>query len=313
MKNILSIAVASTFAALTLAGGMNALADTSLECTEKSCIVHKTEIFGSLGDNCEVNEIILNYLNSKRALPSCVDLEKLEDDLAQCREGNCISFLYGIFCDSGEAPDNKPDAPDNDNTTDELPPIIDLPDFELPDNTPEEDGDNGNDEAPIVPEDKPETEKPNDNNPSVPDNGGSNSGSGGVNKPSDNGQHSAFISEVVRLVNKERAAYGLSSVTAGNSALSKAAATRASEQAKSFSHTRPDGSKWTTVLSQYGVSYKSAGENVAYGQDTPSEVMSAWMNSDGHRANILNGSYTEIGVGVYYKNGTYYWSQLFIS
>ena len=313
MKNILSIAVASTFAALTLAGGMNVHADTHTDCTEKSCIVHNSEIFGSLGDNCEINEIILNYLNPKHRLPSCTDLEALEDVFAQCRKGNCISYLYGIFCNNGEAPDSSPELPEDENKPDELPPIIDLPDIEIPDNTPEEDGDNGNDEAPIVPEDKPEVEKPNDNKPSVPDNDDSNSGSGGVNKPSDNGQHSAFISEVVRLVNKERAAYGLSAVTAGNSALSKAATKRASEQAEAFSHTRPDGSKWTTVLSQYGVSYKNAGENVAYGQDTPSEVMNAWMNSDGHRANILNGSYSEIGVGVYYKNGTYYWSQLFIS
>lgn len=313
MKNILSIAVASTFAALTLAGGMNVHADTKTDCSVKSCIVHNSAIFGSLGDNCEINEIILNYLNSNRKLPSCTDLEALEDAFSQCRKGNCISYLYGILCDNGEAPDIKPDEPDNDTGTDELPPIIDLPDFEIPDNTPETDDGDGNDDAPIVPEDKPEEDMPNGNKPSVPDNGGSNSGSGDVNKPSDNGQHSAFISEVVRLVNKERAAYGLSAVTAGNGALSRAAATRASEQAKSFSHTRPDGSKWTTVLSQYGVSYRNAGENVAYGQDTPAEVMNAWMNSDGHRANILNEGYTEIGVGVYYKNGTYYWSQLFIS
>ncbi len=312
MKNILSIAVASTFAALTLAGGMNVHAETKTDCTEKSCIVHNTKIIGSLGDSCEINEIILNYLNSKRELPSCTDLEALEDVFAQCRKGNCISNLYGFFCDNGEAPDSSPNLPEDDNGSDELPPIIDLPDFDIPDNDPDAGGDDSNNEAPIVPEDKPEQEKPNDNKPTVPG-GGSNSGSGEVNKPSDNGQHSAFITEVVRLVNKERAAYGLSAVTAGNGALSKAAATRASEQAKTFSHTRPDGSKWTTVLSQYGVSYKSAGENVAYGQDTPSEVMNAWMNSDGHRANILNGSYTEIGVGVYYKNGTYYWSQLFIS
>ncbi len=124
--------------------------------------------------------------------------------------------------------------------------------------------------------------------------------------------NSSIQQQIIDLVNKERTANGLRPVTATNSALNSAAAKRAQEQASSFSHTRPNGSSWTTVLSEYGVSYRTAGENVAYGQRTAQEVMNAWMNSSGHRANILNGNYTELGVGVYYKNGTYYWSQLFI-
>jgi uncharacterized protein YkwD len=79
-----------------------------------------------------------------------------------------------------------------------------------------------------------------------------------------------------------------------------------------FSHTRPSGNKWTTVLSEFGISYRKAGENVAYGQRSASEVMSAWMNSDGHRANILGNGYTQLGVGHYKKNGTDYWAQIFI-
>lgn len=121
-----------------------------------------------------------------------------------------------------------------------------------------------------------------------------------------------IIRQVVDLVNKERKAAGLSAVSAENVKLANAASVRAKEQATSFSHTRPSGKSWTTVLTDYGISYRAAGENVAYGQQTASEVMNAWMNSAGHRANILNGNYKEIGVGVYYKNGTYYWSQIFI-
>lgn len=67
------------------------------------------------------------------------------------------------------------------------------------------------------------------------------------------------------------------------------------------------------MMQKYGIHYKSAGENIAAGQRTPDEVMQAWMNSSGHRANILNAKYTELGVG-YYKGGSYgvYWVQEFI-
>ncbi len=67
------------------------------------------------------------------------------------------------------------------------------------------------------------------------------------------------------------------------------------------------------MMKQFGISYKAAGENIAKGQRTPAEVMKGWMNSPGHRANILSSSYTEIGVGyVTDSNGTAYWVQHFI-
>ena len=65
------------------------------------------------------------------------------------------------------------------------------------------------------------------------------------------------------------------------------------------------------ALTEAGVSYRTAGENIAYGQSTPQQVMNAWMNSSGHRANILNANYTTIGVGYTVINGTAYWAQLF--
>ena len=91
-----------------------------------------------------------------------------------------------------------------------------------------------------------------------------------------------------------------------------AALVRAKETEQSFSHTRPNGSSFSTALKEQGVSYRSSGENIAWGQKTPEDVMKAWMNSEGHRANILNARFTKIGVG-YYQNarGTNYWTQLF--
>ena len=122
---------------------------------------------------------------------------------------------------------------------------------------------------------------------------------------------SSYAYEVVTLVNQERAKYGLSALSVDET-LMKAAQKRAIETVTSFSHTRPNGSKFSTVLSEYGVSYRTSGENIAYGQKTPQDVVTAWMNSSGHRANILNSSYTKIGVGCYKSGSTYYWSQLFI-
>ena len=121
-----------------------------------------------------------------------------------------------------------------------------------------------------------------------------------------------FAAQVVALVNAERAKYGLSALKV-DAKVQQAALVRAKETAQSFSHTRPDGSSFSTALTQAGVSYRTAGENIAYGQSTPQQVMNAWMNSSGHRANILKANYTTIGVGYTVINGTAYWAQLFTS
>lgn len=86
---------------------------------------------------------------------------------------------------------------------------------------------------------------------------------------------------------------------------------RAREIARSFSHTRPSGASFSSALSESGVSYLRAGENIAYGQKSASEVVNAWMNSPGHRANILNSSYSRIGSASVNIDGTFYWVQLF--
>ena len=120
----------------------------------------------------------------------------------------------------------------------------------------------------------------------------------------------AYANEVLQLVNQERAKAGLSSLTS-EAAITAAANVRAQESRQSFSHTRPNGTSFSTALREHGVSYRTSGENIAYGQRTPQEVVNAWMNSTGHRANILNPSFNKIGIGVYQYNGTIYWSQLF--
>lgn len=103
---------------------------------------------------------------------------------------------------------------------------------------------------------------------------------------------------------------GLSALTVSTT-VQQAAQTRAGELQTSFSHTRPSGASCFTALTEAGVSYARAGENIAYGQSTPEAVVQSWMSSSGHRANILSSSFTTIGVGCTVVNGTAYWAQLF--
>lgn len=156
-----------------------------------------------------------------------------------------------------------------------------------------------------VPEiDKPDTETPEMPDVETPD----------IETPEDDeaeSEYHAYVLRVVELVNEERAKAGLQPLTLIKE-VTAAAQVRAIETVTAFSHTRPDGRHFTTALNEAGVSYRGAGENIAWGQRTPEQVMSGWMNSSGHRANILNARYTSIGVGYYQNaNGTNYWSQLF--
>lgn len=128
----------------------------------------------------------------------------------------------------------------------------------------------------------------------------------------ENPELAEYAKQVAILVNRERSSYGLQPVKY-SPLLSEAANVRSSELRKNFSHTRPNGTSCFTVLKEFDISYFSAAENIAYGQRTPEIVMNAWMNSSGHRANILSKNVEYIGVGVVYSNGMYYWTQLFAS
>ena len=119
--------------------------------------------------------------------------------------------------------------------------------------------------------------------------------------------------QVVRLVNQERAAAGLGSL-ASDSQLTAVAQRKAEDMAKNgyFSHTSPTYGSAFDMLKAAGISYRTAGENIAKGQKTAETVMNGWMNSSGHRANILSSGYTRIGVGYAVDgSGTPYWVQIF--
>lgn len=221
---------------------------------------------------------------------------------------NCFPSISLPDCDVPEADipevelpeSNKPeaDAPENDA------PEIDIPEVDVPEND--------------VPEtDAPETDVPENNIPETnlpenkPDNTPENDSTEESTPEAAPESEHAYIKQVVELVNEERAKEGLAPLEIDEK-VQAAAMVRAQECEQLFSHTRPNGSSFATALKEQNVSYRGAGENIAWGQKTPQEVVNAWMNSKGHRANIMNPNFTTIGVG-YYENarGTDYWCQLF--
>ncbi|ALC92237.1 sporulation protein [Bacillus sp. FJAT-18017] len=122
---------------------------------------------------------------------------------------------------------------------------------------------------------------------------------------------SAYEQQVVTLTNQERAKAGLPALKIDEN-LSKVAREKSRDMgAKNyFSHTSPTYGSPFDMMKQFGISYRTAGENIAMGQRTPQEVVTAWMNSEGHRKNIMSADFTHIGVG-HIENGNY-WTQMFI-
>ena len=129
--------------------------------------------------------------------------------------------------------------------------------------------------------------------------------------PGKDAQVEEYEKKVVELVNEIREQNGLKKLT-HDWELSRVARFKSQDMKdnKYFSHTSPVYGSPFEMIKNFGISYRSAGENIARGYANPEAVVNGWMNSSGHRANILNSSYTKIGVG-YVRNGNY-WTQMFI-
>lgn len=196
----------------------------------------------------------------------------------------------GNLCPDGSKPEATPPAVNAPGTEkpETAPPTADTPGTEKPEAVPPTADAPGTEKPEVAPPtaDAPETETP---------------GKGEL----------TYAEQVVALVNAERAKAGLEAVTI-DTGVTAAANVRAKEIRQKFAHTRPDGSSFSSALKEQGVSFRGSGENIAWGQKSPEQVMNGWMNSDGHRANILNKNYKNIGVGYYQdENGVNYWVQLF--
>lgn len=159
------------------------------------------------------------------------------------------------------------------------------------------------------PENKPEvtppTTAPDNNKPDV------DNSKPGQEKPSTSSEVSAFEQKVVELTNAERAKQGLKPLKL-DTELSKVARIKSQDMKDKnyFDHNSPTYGSPFDMMKKFGISYNYAGENIAQGQRSPEEVVKAWMNSQGHRENIMNPNYTHIGVGHVADNN--YWTQMFI-
>ncbi|ALP03703.1 sporulation protein [Clostridioides difficile] len=204
--------------------------------------------------------------------------------------------------DNNKPESNKPEDNNNSGSTNK-------PDNNKPEsNKPEDNNNSGSTDKPD--NNKPESNKPEDNN-----------NSDSTNKPDDNNNSgstsesfSAYQKEVVDLVNIERAKAGLNPLTL-DSSISNVATKKSQDMIDNnyFSHNSPTYGSPFDMLKKFGISYKTAGENIAMGQKTPKEVVNAWMNSEGHRKNIMNPNFSKIGVGVAQKSGgSIYWTQIFV-
>ena len=246
------------------------------------------------------NSVIVSY-------GSCDDFQSLLNKLKDC--------VPGIVLPECELPENngpQVNIPEADR------PETGLPDVDFPGGNGSGNDNNIEDITPEVrPEEKPEQvpeqkpeQRPEQKPEQSPEQRPEQKPESDTEDSTDSTVH-PYIQQVVDLVNDERAKEGLAPLRI-DTKVQAAAQVRAKECEKSFSHTRPNGTSFATALKEQNVTYRSAGENIAWGQRSPREVVNAWMNSAGHRANIMNANFTTIGVG-YYRNakGTNYWCQLF--
>ncbi len=244
-----------------------------------------------------------------------------QSELKNVLDGLCSQFKNG---NTGYCPNIViPDCNQSGNSNIVIPGCSQFGSNNKPDNcAPETDKEDTTEQAPDTQKpsggdsSKPNIGKPEVNQPetSVPGNGSGtteeNTTKPETNKPEADSESLSYAEQVVKLVNEERAKVGLHALTLDTN-VTAAANVRAKEIVTSFSHIRPDGRKFSTVLTDNGIRFTCAGENIAWGQVSPEQVVSAWMNSEGHRANILNARYTKIGVGHLNFAGRNYWVQLF--
>ncbi|MET3681938.1 putative YkwD family protein [Alkalibacillus flavidus] len=170
--------------------------------------------------------------------------------------------------------------------------------------------------------DQNDTQRPTDNQGNTNDNqSGQNDGQTGntnqgqTNETGDVTTNQSIVDQVIQLTNEKREENGLSPVKFDEE-LTDVAQRKSVDMADQnyFSHQSPTYGSPFDMLDQFGVSYTGAAENIAAGQPTPEQVVTNWMNSEGHRKNILNDSWTHIGIG-YEDSGRMnpYWTQMFIT
>ncbi|MCC0639379.1 MULTISPECIES: CAP domain-containing protein [unclassified Clostridioides] len=283
----------------------------------------------SLENNMNISNKNLVYTNAKfkfSAKPNCSVKPELKPDKDNsCKDKNHNDKNCNITNKpNGNNNSGSTNKPEDNNNSDSTKPEDN--DNSGSTNKPEDSNkpeDNNNSDSNNKPEDNnnSESNKPEDNNNSDSNNKPEDNNNSESNKPEDNnnsgsttGNFSAYQKEVVDLVNVERSKAGLNPLTL-DADVSNVATKKSQDMIDNnyFAHNSPTYGSPFDMLKKFGISYKTAGENIAMGQKTPKEVVNAWMNSEGHRKNILNPNYSKIGVGVAQKSGgSIYWTQIFV-
>ena len=300
MKRLYKSILIAILACLVIAGS---IIGTSAACSER--VVY---YYGNNGSSC-------GNLNGSGENDSCPNsYSNLHDFLSKYCSGNQCKNLYDMLNNFGCGNNNSTDSncSDNscaDNNRDENCDTANCPTQVTPTHTPTE--------AP-APADKPTqapaqkptqapAEKPTQKPAQTP-----------TEKPAEKPTQTkgyelkAYELEVVRLINEIRAQNGLGQLSV-NTELSRVARIKSQDMhdKRYFSHTSPTYGSPFDMMTAFGIRYRTAGENIAMGYRTPQSVVDGWMNSPGHRANILNANFTQIGMG-YVESGSY-WTQMFIS
>lgn len=223
---------------------------------------------------------------------NCTDAS-CEKELNDCTENNCVN---NNTCDDAKVDKtDKVVVPTDKNKNNDKKEVV----IEEKKSEPKKEENNKNDK--IVPEKVEKVEEKEKTQKTEP-------------REEANSEIAKLQREVADLVNKERAKEGLAPLKF-NIELSKVATIKSQDMIDKnyFSHTSPTYGSPFDMMRSFGIKFSTAGENIAYGQRSAAEVMNGWMNSPGHRKNILSPNYDEIGVGVAKdSNGTIYWTQMFI-
>ncbi len=279
-------------------------------CNSANSESNKNCVISNFQNDCPQNEYIKLLFSDKL----CFKLSKLCDILNYtCPQ---IVFEYKNSCGTTDPTDCLPSLPSENPETPTNPIVTEPASSETPDVTTEptesEQPTEPKTEKPTYPEivtepatrpTNPSVQRPQQTQPTTAHKTDSNN--------SQNNFNEEYADEVIRLVNIERVKAGLSPL-AKRQDVTEIAEIRAKEITQVFSHTRPNGTSCFTLARERNVSYRSVGENIAYGYNSPQSVVQGWMNSQGHRENILSSSFNGIGVGCYRQGNTLYWTQFFI-
>ena len=300
MKRTLKCAVAAIGAAAIAVG--TAVPASAANCGKYSVIfgTSDSKSCGNLGST-DINSLFKNY-------SSCLDILK----------NYGITIPNGGSCSGNQ--NSNTQKPNNNNCTDGS--CVQKPDNNIciggNCNQKPDDSDCPNGNCVQTPSKPNDNDCPNGNcvqTPSKPDNSDCPDGNCTQTPSKPNTSVDSSVSdyekEVVELINEIRKEYGLSELKI-NTELCAVARAKSQDMKDNnyFSHTSPTYGSPFDMMKTFGISYRTAGENIAMGYRTPEAVVNAWMNSEGHRANILNASYKEIGMG-HVSSGNY-WTQMFI-